>query len=199
MGFVGSEPIVHSRDTGSGIIAVKLVIAGGFGVGKTTMVGSISEIAPLCTEELVTELSEGVDDLAGVEEKSTTTVVMDFGRVTLSSELVLYLFGTPGQNRFWFLWDELSSGAIGAVVLADTRRLGDCFQAVDYFEGRGVPFMVGVNCFDSGLRYTVEEVREALDLDARTPVQLCDVRVRESSKNLLITLVEYAISMMAVA
>lgn len=199
MAFVDSEPAVHDRDTGLGITAVKLVIAGGFGVGKTTLVGSISEITPLRTEELVTELSEGIDNLTGVEAKSTTTVAMDFGRVTLSPELVLYLFGTPGQDRFWFLWDELSSGAIGAVVLADTRRLGGCFPAVDYFEGRGVPFMVGVNCFDGGQPYTVEEVREALDLGPRIPVQLCDVRRRESSKELLITLVEHVISMMATA
>ncbi|HET9654555.1 MAG TPA: ATP/GTP-binding protein [Kineosporiaceae bacterium] len=195
MAFVDSEPAVHDRDAGLGITAVKVVIAGGFGVGKTTLVGSISEITPLRTEELVTELSEGVDNLTGVEAKSTTTVAMDFGRLTLGPGLVLYLFGTPGQNRFWFLWDELSSGAIGAVVLADTRRLGDCFPAVDYFEGRGVPFMVGVNCFDGGQPYTVEEVREALDLDPRIPVRLCDVRRRESSKELLVTLVEHVISM----
>jgi signal recognition particle receptor subunit beta len=194
-----AEPSARGRDADLRVSAVKVVIAGGFGVGKTTLVGSISEITPLSTEELITERSEGVDDLTGVETKTTTTVAMDFGRVTLSSDLVLYLFGTPGQDRFWFLWDELSSGAIGAVVLADTRRLEDCFPSVDYFEERGVPFMVGVNCFDHGLRYTVEEVREALDLGPHTPVQLCDVRKRESSKNLLITLVEYAISMTAIA
>lgn len=187
MDSVGSEPIVP------GLTAVKLVIAGGFGVGKTTLVGSISEIPPLSTEEIITERSS--DDLAGVESKGTTTVAMDFGRVTLTPELVLYLFGTPGQNRFWFLWDELSAGAIGAVVLADTRRLGDCFPSVDYFEGRGIPFLIGVNCFDGGQQYTVAEVRQALDLDPQVPVHMCDVRRRESSKDLLITLVEHVLSL----
>jgi signal recognition particle receptor subunit beta len=195
MAFVGSEPVTSPGADDLGISAVKLVIAGGFGVGKTTLVGSISEISPLRTEELITEMSEGVDNLSGIEAKTTTTVALDFGRVTLSPDLRLYLFGTPGQDRFWFLWDELSSGAIGAVVLADTRRLGDCFAAVDYFERRGVPFVVGVNCFDGGQLYTVEEVRQALDLDPHIPIQLCDVRQRQSSKELLITLVEYVISL----
>jgi signal recognition particle receptor subunit beta len=169
--------------------SVKIVVAGGFGVGKTTMVGSVSEIAPLRTEELLTELSEGVDDLHGVEDKSTTTVALDFGRITIHRHLVLYLFGTPGQDRFWFMWNELAAGAIGAVVLADTRRLENCFPAVDFFERRKVPFVVGVNCFDGAPRYTVDEVKAAIDVEG-TPVVLCDVRNRESSKEVLITLTE---------
>ncbi|GAB3437001.1 GTP-binding protein [Actinophytocola sediminis] len=174
--------------------AVKIVVAGGFGVGKTTMVGSVSEIAPLRTEELITEASAGVDDLAGVERKHTTTVALDFGRITINPQLILYLFGTPGQNRFWFMWDELAKGALGAVVLADTRRLDSCFPAVDFFEGRGVPFIVAVNCFADAYDYTVEEVRAALDLDQRVPVLLCDARDRESTKQVLITMMQYVLA-----
>ncbi|WP_225730602.1 MULTISPECIES: ATP/GTP-binding protein [unclassified Nocardia] len=173
--------------------SVKVLIAGGFGVGKTTMVSSLSEVAPLRTEELITELSTGVDDLSGVEQKATTTVALDFGRITIDRDLVLYLFGTPGQDRFWFLWDELARGALGAIVLADTRRLGNSFAAVDFFERRGLPFLVAVNCFDGAPRYTVAEVREAIDLDPDTPVLLCDARNRESAKAVLMSLVEHLI------
>ena len=157
-------------------VALKILIAGGFGAGKTTMVGSVSEIRPLQTEEVLTG-AEGADDTAGVEAKRTTTVTMDFGRITITEDLQLYLFGTPGQDRFWFLWDELSQGALGAVVLADTRRLADCFPSIDYFEQRGTPFVVAVNCFDNEQRFSAEAVGGALDLAA--------------ARNVLIELVEY--------
>ncbi|SIQ36066.1 GTP-binding protein [Micromonospora avicenniae] len=172
--------------------AIKILVAGGFGVGKTTMVGAVSETRPLRTEEVLTESGVGIDDLSGVESKSTTTVAMDFGRITISDDLVLYLFGTPGQDRFWFVWDELALGAIGAVVLADTRRLADCFPSIDYFEGRGTPFVVAVNCFEGAKQYRLDEVQAALNLDPDVPVLLCDARRRESSKEVLITLLEHA-------
>lgn len=172
-------------------IALKILIAGGFGVGKTTLVGAVSEIRPLQTEEVLTDASIGTDDLSGIEGKASTTVAMDFGRITINEDLQVYLFGTPGQDRFWFLWDELAFGALGAVVLADTRRLADCFPSIDYFEQRGTPFVVGVNCFDGAQRYSVEAVRDALDLDPDVPVMLCDARSRQSGKNLLIALVEH--------
>jgi signal recognition particle receptor subunit beta len=178
-------------------VAVKILVAGGFGAGKTTLVGSISEIEPLRTEESLTREGIGIDDTAGVELKHTTTVAMDFGRITLSDDLVLYLFGTPGQDRFWFVWDELALGAIGAVVLADTRRLAACFPSVDYFERRGTPFIVAVNCFDGAPRYEPDEVRLALDLDPGVPLLLCDARRRESSKEVMITLVEHVIDVRA--
>ncbi|WP_109524566.1 GTP-binding protein [Nocardia aurea] len=171
--------------------AVKLLIAGGFGVGKTTMVSTISEITPLRTEEQLTERSIGVDDLTGIEGKTTTTVALDFGRLTIGSDVVMYLFGTPGQDRFWFMWDELSTGAIGAIVLADTRRLEACFAPVDFFESRGIPFILAVNCFDGADIYYEDEIRRALDLPSTIPVVLCDIRERESAKHVLICLLEY--------
>ncbi len=179
----------------SSIAAVKLLIAGGFGAGKTTMVASVSEIAPLRTEEQLTTMSVGVDDTTGIEQKTTTTVAMDFGRITIAPELILYLFGTPGQDRFWFMWDELAHGAIGAVLLADPRRLDGCFPALDFFERRGIPFIVGINCFEGAARYSVDEVRQALDIDPQIPILLCDVRHRESSKELLISLTEHVLRM----
>ncbi|TDC92223.1 ATP/GTP-binding protein [Actinomadura sp. 7K507] len=169
--------------------AVKIVIAGGFGVGKTTMVGTVSETQPLRTEEILTDNSVGVDDIAGVERKDTTTVAMDFGRITMKDEYVLYLFGTPGQKRFWFMWDEVALGALGAVVLADTRRLSDCFPSVDYFERRNTPFVVAVNCFEGAQRYDLAEIQTALNLGPRVPVMLCDARDLDSCKQVLINLV----------
>ena len=171
-------------------VALKILIAGGFGAGKTTMVGSVSEIRPLQTEEVLTGV-EGADDTSGVEGKRTTTVTMDFGRITITEDLQLYLFGTPGQDRFWFLWDELSQGALGAVVLADTRRLADCFPSIDYFEQRGTPFVVAVNCFDSERRFGAQAVAKALDLDADVPVVEFDAREPLAARNVLIELVEY--------
>jgi signal recognition particle receptor subunit beta len=171
--------------------AVKFLIAGGFGVGKTTMVGAVSEVEPLRTEEYLTVVSVGVDDVDGVGEKDTTTVAMDFGRITVSPELVVYLFGTPGQERFWFMWDDLVLGALGAVVIADTRRLQTSFGSIDFFENRGIPFVVGVNCFDGFQDRTIPEVREALDLEPHVPVLMGDFRQRSVSRDVLLALVEY--------
>jgi signal recognition particle receptor subunit beta len=180
-----------------GPIMTKILIAGGFGVGKTTLVGAISEIRPLRTEETLTDQGVGIDDLTGVGGKTTTTVAMDFGRITFHGqagrEVTLYLFGTPGQERFWFMWDELAFGALGAVVLADTRRLADCFTALDYFEHQQTPFIVAANCFDGAKRYRAEDIRIALDLDPEVPVLLCDARERESVKQVLVALVTYSI------
>ncbi|MER5684961.1 ATP/GTP-binding protein [Streptomyces sp. NPDC002205] len=175
-------------------VALKILVAGGFGVGKTTLVGAVSEIRPLRTEERLTEAGRPVDDTAGVETKTTTTVAMDFGRITLREDLVLYLFGTPGQDRFWFLWDELAQGALGAVVLADTRRLEDCFAAVDYFERREIPFTVAVNCFEGADRFPTRTVQAALDLDPEVPVVMCDARDRSSVRDVLVTVVEHALA-----
>jgi signal recognition particle receptor subunit beta len=163
------------------LIPLKVLVAGGFGAGKTTFVGAVSEIPPLTTEQHMTALSVGIDDTAAVPDKTTTTVAMDFGRITLDTDLILYLFGTPGQDRFWFMWDDLCRGAIGAVVLVDTRRLDACFAAVDYFEQRELPFVVAINCFDGVLAHAVEDVREALVIGEETPIVACDARVRESA------------------
>ncbi|NJQ03517.1 GTP-binding protein [Streptomyces zingiberis] len=184
----------HRRAAAVEPVTLKILVAGGFGVGKTTLVSTVSEIKPLRTEEMLTEVGRPVDSLDGVENKRTTTVAMDFGRISLRDDLVLYLFGTPGQDRFWFLWDELAQGALGAVVLADTRRLGDSFSAVDYFERRGIPFVVAVNCFDDADRYAPGVVAEALDLGPGTPVILCDVRERSSAKEVLVSVVEHALA-----
>jgi signal recognition particle receptor subunit beta len=190
---------VHAHTEPDELIPLKVLIAGGFGVGKTTLVRSLSEIPPLLTEQAMTAASIGVDEADMVPDKGTTTVAMDFGRITVDESLILYLFGTPGQSRFWFMWDELARGSVGAVVLVDLRRIDDCFPAIDFFENRRLPFVVGVNRFPGADDYDAETVREALALPSDCPLVWMDARDPLSSRDALVALVEHALARTVVA
>ena len=191
---VAAKTEIRPKTSKTPPMSVKIVIAGGFGVGKTTMVGTLSDIPPLTTEAAMTTASVGIDDTSKVSGKTTTTVAMDFGRITIDEDMVLFLFGTPGQDRFGFMWDDLIVGALGAVVLVDLRRIDDCFPAIDYFESRNIPFVVAINRFEGSDSPDVTEVREALDLDPEHPIVLCDARYKESVKAAVLSLIELLMS-----